>query len=148
MGKKVRGKLIVNGANLGTAELDTDTGNIEAGPHIARENEHERLMRLMDERRFCAFIPPDGYVEGHGFRVSIVIENEPGHFPTGDDNWRAGRGKQPWFWGHDYDEAKAVALEYNRTRFHLTAKDCADIVTSSMAAGLRGRHLEHARADE
>lgn len=114
----------------------------------ARENEHERVMRLMGERRFCAFIPGDAYVEGHGFRVSIVIEGEPGHFPTGDDNWRAGRGRQPWFWGDEYEEAKAAALSYNRDKLKLTAKDCADIVTSSIAAEAQPRRRAVIEADE
>ena len=114
----------------------------------ARENENERVMRLMGERRFCAHIPPDAYVEGHGFRVSIVIEGESGHFPTGDDNWRTGRGRQPWFWGHDYDEAKAVALSYNRDTLKLTAKDCAEIVTSSIAAEAQPRRRAVLKADE
>lgn len=33
--------------------------------------------------------------EPRGYRVSIVVENEPGHYPTG------GGDKSPWYWDEE-----------------------------------------------
>lgn len=88
-------------------------------------------MPTLDElfqRRWCYFIPPDGFVKGKGFRVSIVFENESGHYPTGGD------GKDPWFWGMTYEEAEETAAEQNETKLGLTASDVWHIVASSMGA--------------
>lgn len=93
------------------------------------------ITKLLRSRRWCYWIPADGYVEGHGFRVSVVFEHEPGHHPTGDDDWMIDAFKRkPWFWGHDYGEAKKVAEELNRDKLGLSAEDAASIVASSMAA--------------
>lgn len=95
----------------------------------------DQITKLVHDRRWCYWIPVDGYVEGHGFRVSIVFENEAGHYPTGDDAWIAGDAskRKPWFWGHDYAEAKKVAEDMNLEKLGLSAKDAANIVTTSMA---------------
>ncbi|KKK60702.1 hypothetical protein LCGC14_3021740, partial [marine sediment metagenome] len=34
-------------------------------------------------KRFCYFIPTEALIPDHGYRVSIVFEDEPGHSPTG-----------------------------------------------------------------
>jgi hypothetical protein len=95
----------------------------------------ERVSQMLSTRRWCYWIPVDGYVEGHGYRVSIVFEYESGHYPTGDNAWIAGdHGKRkPWFWGHDYEAARKVAEDMNRERLSLSAKDAAHIVTTSMS---------------
>lgn len=95
----------------------------------------EHISQLLSTRRWRYWIPADGYVEGHGYRVSFVFEYESGHYPTGDDAWIAGDAskRKPWFWGHDYSEARKVAEDMNRTRLGLTAKDAAHIVTTSMS---------------
>jgi hypothetical protein len=95
----------------------------------------DRVSKLMSTRRWCYWIPADGYVEGHGYRVSIVFEYESGHYPTGDNAWIAGDGgkRKPWFWGHDYTEAKKVAEDMNQQRLGLSSRDAAYIVTTSMS---------------
>lgn len=42
------------------------------------------------------------------YRVSIVVENEQGHFPTGGDD------VVPWFWDWDTCRTKNAALGYSR----------------------------------
>ncbi len=95
----------------------------------------ESISKLMSTRRWCYCIPAEGYVEGHGYRVSIVFEYEHGHYPTGDDAWIAGdkSRKKPWFWGFNYDEARKVAEDMNRERLGLSPRDAALIVTTSMS---------------
>ncbi|HSX22376.1 MAG TPA: hypothetical protein VLE97_06325 [Gaiellaceae bacterium] len=91
--------------------------------------------QLLHTRRWCYWIPADGYVEGYGFRVSIVFEHEPGHYPTGDSDWITDPSKRkPWFWGHDYAEARKCAEDMNQEKLGLSPKDAAQIVTTSMVA--------------
>lgn len=80
----------------------------------------ESISQLLSRRRWCYWIPADGYVEGHGYRVSIVFEYESGHYPTGDDAWIAGdyAKRKPYFWGHDYQEARKVADDMNQQTLH------------------------------
>lgn len=93
------------------------------------------ISELMRTRRWCYWIPADGYVEGKGYRVSIVFEYEAGHYPTGDDAFLAGdySKKKPWFWGHSYEEAKKIAEDMNRDRRGLSPREAADLVTTSMS---------------
>lgn len=90
---------------------------------------------------FCYFVPIDAFVEGRGWRVSIVVENEPGHYPTG------GGGKAPWFWGSerkDYKLAKETERAMNE-RIGLNERDVHRIISSSMGAqnvAERNRKLE------
>lgn len=95
----------------------------------------ESVRQLLARRRWCYWIPTDGYVKGHGYRVSIVFEYEAGHYPTGDDAWIAGDAskRKPYFWGHDYDQARKVAEDLNQQRLGLSPKDAAHIVTTSMS---------------
>lgn len=95
----------------------------------------DRLSTLLAERLWCYYIPTEGFVEGHGWRVSIVIADEPGHYPTG--NWPCDYSqghKMPWFWGQTLDEAKETAERENLERLGLTPADAFKIVMSSMAA--------------
>ena len=89
--------------------------------------------------KIVAYIPPDGYVEGQGYRVSFVVEGEDGHRPTG--NWpytgRAGEA-MPWFWGHDLKGAQQIATEYNAER-GVTREEADLIITRSMARSVHSK---------
>jgi hypothetical protein len=89
-----------------------------------------RVAKLLDERRFCYVIPESGYVEGKGFRVSIAIENESGHFPTGDTP--EGGDIEPWYWGNTFEEAREMADRENKDRLGLEPIDAWKIVMSTM----------------
>lgn len=83
--------------------------------------------------RRCYVILPGQMDPELGYIPSLVVEDEAGHSPL------TGRGElsQPWYWGKDYDEAKAHCDRMNQQDFGLTPTDAADIVVSSMAAGNR-----------
>lgn len=82
--------------------------------------------------RVVAFIPLDGYVKGHGYRVSLVVEGERFHRPTGTWPYHGDVGQSmPWFWGDDYEAAQAIAESYNRDQ-GIDPKEAALIVARSM----------------
>ena len=82
--------------------------------------------------RMVVYVPADAYVEGQGYRVSIVRENEPGHYPTGSWPYEGKPGQtMPWFWGPTYEDACHIADEHNG-RLGLTKEDALKIVLSSM----------------
>jgi hypothetical protein len=84
--------------------------------------------------RLCYYVPADAYVEGQGWRASVVREGESGHHPTGTWPYTGAVNQtMPYFWGHDYEEAKAEAAELNE-RMGISAADASAIVTSSMIA--------------
>jgi hypothetical protein len=89
-----------------------------------------RVAKLLDERRFCYVIPESGYTEGKGFRVSIAIEREPGHFPTG--NTPEGGDVEPWYWGTTFEEAREIADRENKTRLGLDPIEAWKIVATTM----------------
>ncbi len=78
--------------------------------------------------RLCYYSPETDYVEGRGYRVAIVKENEPGYYPTG------GAGQAPWYWGHDLKTAQDTAKKLNNDRLGLSDRDVMDIIISSMGA--------------
>lgn len=93
---------------------------------------------MADPRRIV-FIPADGFVEGHGFRVSFVIEGESGHFPTGTWPYTGGAGEQlPWFWGPTFAAASEAADKFNE-RLGIDAKTASEIVLGSIGKTLRKR---------
>jgi hypothetical protein len=106
-----------------------------------------RLLTLLESRRWCYVIPFDTFVEGHGYRVSIAIEDEPGHRPTGtlgtispikamrDAAFAAG-GTVPWFWGMTLAAAEAACDDAN-DRLGYTKLEAAKIVASTMGKKLR-----------
>lgn len=99
------------------------------------------LDELFAKRRWCLFIPLDGHVEGHGWRVSIVFEDEPGHYPTGNWPYDGSPGqKAPWFWGPTYEDAVAEAAEQN-AKMGVDLTLAVKIVAASMGAdkSRRGR---------
>ena len=80
--------------------------------------------------RTCYYIPSDGYVEGEGWRVAIVIEGQPGYRPTGD--WPCSAAAvRPYFFGHDYQRAQFRVDDVNEWS-GLSEADVAAIVLSSM----------------
>lgn len=84
--------------------------------------------------KFCYYIPVDGYVEGYGYRASVVYDGVAGHSPTGDWPYSGEPGQRlPWFWGMTHGEAEIVCKEEN-ARLGVTEKEADLIVTSSMAA--------------
>lgn len=88
----------------------------------------------LTDKRFCYFIPADAFLPGHGYRVSIVIENEPGHFPTGDWPYEGKVGQRvPWFWGMTYEAACRIADEQNEKQLGLTKEEAFKILGSSIA---------------
>lgn len=92
------------------------------------------MSKRSKSKRKCFFIPIDGFVDGEGFRVSVVTEDEPGHCPTGV--WpQDGTEVRPYFWGKTFEEATAICEQQNERFFGLSPKDVAEIVASSMAAG-------------
>lgn len=92
----------------------------------------------LTNKRFCYFIPADGFVPGHGFRVSIVVENEAGHFPTGDWPYDGKVNQRvPWFWGMTYEAACRIADEQNEKKLGLTKEDAFKILGSSIGAAAR-----------
>lgn len=94
------------------------------------------VPRISRVKRTVAFIPLDGYVDGEGWRVSLVTEDEAGHSPTGQWPCPPG-GTRPWFWGHDYTQAVKTATDYNYKSLRITAKEAAKIVFTSVAASSR-----------
>lgn len=86
------------------------------------------LDELFAMRRWCYFIPLTAFIEGKGWRVSIVFEGIAGHFPTG------GNGVEPWFWGDTYEEAEEAAALQNESKLQLSATDVWKIVASSMGS--------------
>lgn len=68
---------------------------------------------MKKESRFITWVDPAWFVEGHGFRVSIVKEGETGHYPTGV--WpNDGTETMPWFWGPTIEDAEKCAIAYNK----------------------------------
>lgn len=93
---------------------------------------------VVEGRRHVFYIPVDSYVEGAGYRVSVVFEGEGGHYPTGDWPYHGRPGQVcPWFWGHDYETAKRIAEEENQKRFGISPGDAAMLVLRSMALDTR-----------
>jgi hypothetical protein len=113
------------------------------GPTPTKIND-TRVAKLLDERRFCYVIPESAYTEGKGFRVSIAIEREPGHFPTG--NTPEGGDIEPWYWGHTFEEAREIADRENKDRLGLDPVDAWKIVASTMTGRPATRSQKRAQA--
>lgn len=70
------------------------------------------MYNIPQGRKFIAYIPSSAFVKGKGYRVSIVVDGECGHFPTGNTDEQ----QEPWYWGSTYEEAVACARRYNQSR--------------------------------
>lgn len=90
------------------------------------------------EPKVVAWIDPLAFVEGSGYRVSLVIKGRSGHFPTGTWPYHGGPDETaPWFWGPTLEDAQAAARQYNRDR-GVSDEEAFKIVTASMFPGRRG----------
>ena len=89
---------------------------------------------MSNGRPFCYYAPADAFIEGEGYRISVVVENESGHFPTGHWPYEAGPGQSlPYFWGNTWKEAQA-ACDAQNDRMGLSREKALAIVTSSIVA--------------
>ena len=93
--------------------------------------DQDRVGWLLANRRWCYFIPLDGFIEGRGWRVSVVIEGETGHYPTGDLDHEMRDHREPWFWGMTYHDAEQTAAETNAIRLALSEADIVEILRSA-----------------
>lgn len=93
--------------------------------------------------RSAYYVPPDAYIEGHGFRIAVVFEEDSaGYYPTGDWPYDGKPGQtMPYFARTaDYDEANKIARGMNE-RLGLSPKEAAIIIARSMMrANLQPRH--------
>jgi hypothetical protein len=107
---------------------------------MAKNNTKQTGKLFSERRRFVYHVPSDAYIEGHGYRPSVVFEHESGHFPVGDWPYEGKPGQTaPWFWGHDHDKAVEMADEMNE-RLGISAREAAEIVASSMRVSGEIRH--------
>ena len=83
------------------------------------------------------YVPEDSHIDGEGFRVSLVFEDEDAHFPTGTWPYTGAVGeKRPWFVrASSHEEAKRIVAEIN-TENGDDEKAVAIIVGRSMVRGL------------
>ncbi len=93
----------------------------------------------LSSRRWMWFVPKDAFVAGAGWRASVVVEGESGHYPTGDWPFEGKPGqKAPYFWGIHYEAAAETARSMN-LRLGLTVEDEEQILASSMRVDGRRR---------
>jgi hypothetical protein len=94
----------------------------------------------MFKKQLCYYIPRDSFIEGRGYRVAVVTEDEPGYMLTG--TWPyTGKGGEtlPYFWGKrdepdsdaNYKLACESAAQMN-VRMGLDDKAVMKIIASSM----------------
>lgn len=89
-------------------------------------------------KRTIYYVPVEGYDDEHGFRASVVVEDEPGHRPTGTYPFSGALGEtRPYFWGHDYVAAQAIADGHN-ARMGITKEEATSILASSIRAANGG----------
>ncbi len=93
----------------------------------ASSRESENLAKLMSERDWCYFIPPQPDNE-RGFIPACVIENVQGYLMMAGN----GQGSSPWFWGKTLDDANETCQKVNAGR-GIDSKRALDIVLSTMA---------------
>lgn len=86
-------------------------------------------MTTTEEKRKCFVILIDQFNE-RGYIPSVVVEGEPGHSPM----IGSGELAEPWYWGTDYEQAKAICRSANED-LGLSCDAVNEIITSSMAAG-------------
>jgi hypothetical protein len=103
----------------------------------------DELAELLNTRRWCYYIPLTAFVEDRGFRVSVVIEDVDGHYPTGDLDWKARDHKEPWFWGMTYHEAEQTAAEQN-AKLGYSERDIVEIINSSILKSFKRRRTRKA----
>lgn len=88
----------------------------------------------MQDKRMVYWVADTSYVEGHGWRVSVVIEGQPGHQPTGD--WPPSNpltDRSPYFYGEDLEKARERCYVQN-DRMGISREETDQIVHSSFRA--------------
>jgi len=113
---QVRVQLSIEQTKMLIAKLERSVQFLELGP--LGKNIPMTVEELMRNRRWCYCLDetqPDPLSEA--FRVSLVIEEELGHFPLGADI--------PWYWTKETCKARNAALGYSE-------EDALNIVLSSM----------------
>lgn len=81
------------------------------------------IAELMKIRRWCFWLDHTVPGEKKGtYKVSVVVENERGHFTTGGTD----PGKAPWYW--DEDTCKRI----NNERCGVDEMEANKIIASSM----------------
>ena len=76
----------------------------------------ELLAELMAARRWVYWVDETATeslcMDKPRYRVSIVIEHEQGHWPTGGD------GVEPWYWDHETCRNRNESRGYDRGAEH------------------------------
>lgn len=84
-------------------------------------------------KRRIVWVDESCLVKGHGFRVMVVTEGEPGFHWTGDWPYQPGKGRTlPWFWGPTIQDARRMAAQHNAL-LGVDEETAALIVGRSMA---------------
>ena len=96
-----------------------------------------------EPKRLVCYVPIDGFVPGHGYRVSFVTEGEAGHTPTGTWPYTSG-GTLPWFWGPTLKDAQEEAERQNE-KMGISKREAFEIITASMAMQKSTRTPKHAK---
>ncbi len=84
-------------------------------------------MPDLSKNPYCFYIDPSQDPGEEGYVPSVVVENEPGHFPLSG----RGDGAAPWRWGKTLEEAEATCTRQNTER-GITEDRACEIVASSM----------------
>lgn len=89
-------------------------------------------------QRSVLYVPHDAFIEGYGWRVSLVFEDEAGHYPTGDWPYTGAPGqKMPWFVpGPSYEQAQAQIRKMNEDR-NFSPEEVMCVVARSIGLGKR-----------
>jgi len=96
---------------------------------------------LLDEGRRFVFHVGE-YQEGDGFRATIVFEDFPGFFLTGELSNRMDATPVFWWPTSDPDEAQEMAYRHSETILGVSRKDHMLIIMSSMGAQNRARRVQ------
>jgi hypothetical protein len=111
----------------------------EGSEQMKRVKKRVKKARVQNSPRIVAWIDPMGFVEDRGYRVSLVVEGEDGHYPTGDWPYHGKPGETlPWFWGPSLEEAETACDEYNQ-KHGIDPKTAAIIVAQTMGLGRTAR---------
>ncbi len=86
-------------------------------------------MPDLSENPHCFYIDPGQDPGGEGYIPSLVVKDEPGHFPLSG----RGDGAAPWRWGKTLAEAEAVCVKANADR-GVDKERAFEIIASSMRA--------------
>lgn len=88
-------------------------------------------------QRMVLYVPGTAFIEGYGYRISIVKEGKSGHYPTGTWPYHGKPGEQmPWFsGGPEYEGAYERAckdVEERNEKMGISKEDATMIIARSM----------------